>query len=166
MTPDVQDIRDIRGPIEIAAHSSWWPYAIAASALVLIALAMFAYRKRRKTNLAPDRRALAELAHARGQLRAGDPHRFSIQVSEAVRTYVEAAFALHAPRWTTEELLAELMSDQSPVAAHRHELGRFLEAVDRAKYARIAPSFVEMVQMLETAEAFVRTTAAAKGSSS
>jgi hypothetical protein len=161
--PAPDDIRDIRGPITVPAASPWWPYLVIAICAIAIAVAVRTYARRRRPPPPPDRAALDVLAAARSQLRAGDPHRFSIQVSEAVRTYVEAAFAVHAPRRTTEELLAELMTDRSPVAAHRRELGEFLETVDRAKYARDALSYVEMVRMLETAETFVRTTAAAKG---
>jgi hypothetical protein len=160
--PIAEDIRDIRGPIAAPASSPWWPYLAIAVAALALAFAVRTYARRRRPPQPPDRAALDAIADARTRLR-GDPHRFSIQVSEAVRTYVEAAFDVHAPRRTTEELLAELMTDPSPVAAHRRELREFLETVDRAKYARDALSYVEMVRMLESAEAFVRATAAMRG---
>ena len=89
-------------------------------------------------------------------------------MSDVVRAYVEAAFALHASRLTTDELLADLMTDHSPVAAHRTELGAFLGYCDLAKYARWSLSPTDMTGMLDSAETFVRVTAApaaAKGSS-
>ena len=53
------------------------------------------------------------------------------------------------------------MSDTSPVAAHRAELGEFLRYCDLAKFAGWSLSETEMTSMLASAEAFVRATSAA-----
>jgi hypothetical protein len=153
------DIRELRGPIAVPVPAAWWPYLVAAGALVAIAVAIRAYRQRRRRPPPPHRHALRVLEAARAEIDRGDVNRFALQVSDAVRGYVEAAFALHAPRLTTEELLAELMSDDSPVAAHRAELGTFLEQIDLAKYARWPLSRSEMTRMIESAQRFVRATA-------
>ena len=160
LAPVVEDIRDLRGPIELRPDRPWWPYIAAALAIVLSIIAVAAMvRRRRRRRLPADLEALRALEATRAQIDAADANAFSTDVSAAVRGYVEAAFALHAPTWTTEELLAQLMTDSSPVAAHRPELGAFLAYCDLAKYARWSLSRTEMTGMLDTAEAFVRATA-------
>ena len=159
MTP-AEDIRDIRGPIVEAASATWWPYAlVAVLAIVLVAVAARALLRRRAGALAPHERALRRLDASRALIAGADPHRFSVEVSAAVRAYVEEAFAVHAPRRTTEELLGALMIDGSPVAAHRGALGPFLAQCDLAKYARSSLSPADMTRMVDTAQTFVRATA-------
>jgi hypothetical protein len=148
----MNDIRDIHGPIVSHAHAIW-PVLVVALGMVL--LAVLTARLLRRKPLTPAARAL----RAFGGLPTDDAERFSTEVSGVVRAYVEEAFGIHAPRRTTDELLADLMTDGSPVAAHRSELGEFLEHCDLAKYARFSLSQVQMAAMLASAETFVRATA-------
>ncbi|HXJ21777.1 MAG TPA: DUF4381 family protein [Polyangia bacterium] len=152
-----EDIRDIHGPIAPAPPRPLWPYLTAAGA-VAAAGAAFALRRRRQARPAsPGERALRALAEARSRT-AGDARGFSFNVSEIVRLYVEEAFTLRAAHRTTEELLADLMRDASPVAAHRAELGEFLRYCDLAKFAGWSLSPAEMTSMVDSAETFVRAT--------
>jgi hypothetical protein len=148
----MNDIHDIHGPIVSHAHAIW-PYLVIAAAAVLFAVV--ATRLFRKKPLTPSARALRAFAG----ISTDDAEQFSTQVSAVVRSYVEDAFGIHAPRRTTDELLADLMTDGSPVAAHRGELGQFLEHCDLAKYARFSLSQQQMTAMLASAETFVRATA-------
>ena len=147
------DIRDIHGPILHHAHA-WWPYALAAAGVLLLVLVV--RRLLRAHAATPAELALRAIDTARTE---PDAERFSTAVSAAVRTYAEQAFGVRAPRRTTEELLADLMSDDSPVARHRDELGQFLHFCDLAKYARWALSDAERAGMAASAETFVRATA-------
>ncbi|MBA3462860.1 MAG: DUF4381 family protein [Deltaproteobacteria bacterium] len=158
--PVADDIRDIRGPIAEPAATAWWPLAVAGVGVLVIAVAIRAIVRRRRKPLPPDVLALRELDAAREQLELDDPQAFSTAVSGTVRSYVEQAFSLHAPKLTTEELLGELMTDGSPVAPHRRELGTFLECCDLAKYARWSLTRTQMTQLLDSARAFVRATSA------
>ena len=160
MTP-TEDIRDIRGPIVEAASTPWWPYVVAGLAALACVLAIVAYVRSRRRPPTPTERAMRELALARELLERGDSHAFSIRVSNTVRDYVESAFDVQAPRLTTEELLADLLRETSPVAPYRRELGDFLEQCDLAKYARWQLSRGDMARMVDTAETFVRATAGA-----
>ena len=155
------DIRDIRGPIVVPPGHPWWPYLAGAAAVAVITSIAFAVISRRRRPLSADVRALRSLEATRPLIVRGDAHTFSLQVSDAVRGYVEAAFELHAARLTTDELLADLMTDHSPVAAHRGELATFLGYCDLAKYARWSLSATDMTGMLASAETFVRVTAGA-----
>ena len=149
----MNDIRDIHGPIIHHAHA-WWPYLAIAVGLVAIVWLVRLLMHRRPLTAAE--RALRMLAAARSE---HDPERFSTAVSQTIRDYVEAGFGVQAPRRTTEELLADLMADGSPIAAHRDELGNFLEYCDLAKYARAALSADDMAAMATSAETFVHATA-------
>jgi hypothetical protein len=153
------DIREIRGPILAPEQPAWWPYAVVALAAIVLALGVRWLIHRRGAPLSPQAEALRTLEAARPLIDRSDPNGFSQLVSDAVRNYVERAFAVHAPRRTTEELLAQLMTDASPVAAHRAELGRFLEFCDLAKYARWSLTRDDMTGMVASAETFVRATA-------
>jgi hypothetical protein len=137
---------------------AWWPYVAIAGVLACAAV-IYAIVRRRRRALPPDQAALRALEATRELIARDDAPAFSVQVSTAVRDYVELAFGVRAPRRTTEELLADLMHDASPVAAHRDDLGVFLEYCDLAKYARWSLSRAEMTGMLDSAEAFVRATA-------
>jgi hypothetical protein len=145
-------------PAPPAPHE-WWPYVVIAIVLVGAAVAYALVRRRRRRALSPDLAALRALEATRPMIEREDAQAFSAQVSTAVRDYVELAFGVRAPRRTTEELLADLMHDASPVAAHRDELGAFLEYCDLAKYARFALSRPQMTGMLDSAETFVKSTA-------
>ena len=149
----MNDIHDIHGPILHHAHA-WWPCLVIGAAAVVLALVV--RRLARARVVTPAERALRALEASRAE---PDPERFSTRVSDAIRTYVEGAFGVHAPSRTTEELFADLMIDGSPVAVHREELGSFLAFCDLAKYARWSLSEPARAGMLASAEAFVRATA-------
>lgn len=157
--PVADDIHDIHGPVVAPPAHAWWPYALAGLLVLALALAVRYLIRRRRRAVPPDIRALLALDAARELIEHGDALGFSTRVSAAVRGYVEDAFDLHAPRLTTEELLATLMTDRSPVATHRDELATFLEFCDLAKYARWSLSRSDMTGMLDSAAVFVRTTA-------
>ncbi len=163
LAPIADDIIEIRGPILPPPEHPWWPYAVFAAAVLVLGLAVRAWRRRRRKQQPADLEALRAIDEARPLIERGDPQGFSTLVSDAVRRYVETAFAMHAPRLTTPELLAELMADDSPVAGHRAQLGAFLEYCDLAKYARWSLSRTDMNGMLASAQTFVRATAPPAG---
>jgi hypothetical protein len=163
LAPVADDIRDIRGPVPLPQPVSPWVWVALAAVTALTLAAAWWWRRRRAKPLPPDVAALRSLEEARGLIGVGDAASFSSHVSETVRGYVESAFSVRAPFRTTEELLQQLLNDQSPVAAHRAELSEFLERCDLAKYARWSHSPDDMVAMLSSAEAFVRATAPSPG---
>jgi hypothetical protein len=158
--PAADDIRDIHGPIVVsAARPAWWAVG-AGTAVVLAAAGVEIWSRRGRRLLPPDVRALQALAQQR-TLAAGHPRAFAIAASETVRAYLEEAFSIHAPRRTTDELLADLVRDrQGPLAAHQFELTEFLRQCDLAKFAGAALPPARMTAMLDSAEALVRATAA------
>lgn len=160
MGPD--DIRDIRGPIDIAP--AWlWPAAMAA-AVVLAALAAWAFlrwrRRPGKAVVAPSAEdvAIGRLERARDLMEPGRAREFGAAVSDAVRLYVEDRFALRAPRRTTEEFIGDLVRERAPaLAAQREQLADFLAHCDLAKFARLPLGRDEMEAMLGSARRFVES---------
>ena len=154
-----QDIRDIHGPIAIPRRLSLWWYAGGAAFAAGAIAGLVLYARRRKPSVPPSEGALRALAEA-GTTFDNDPRQFSFAVSEIVRQYVEEAFHVRAAHRTTEELLADLMLDRSPVALHRTALAEFLRYCDLAKFAGWSLSPADRTAMLASAETFVRATAA------
>ncbi len=158
--PPADDIRDIHGPIVAKARRPIWWAVGSGTALIAAAAAAAAWSRREQRRLPADLRALRSLARQR-TLAAGHPRAFAIAVSETVRAYLEEAFAIHAPRRTTEELLADLVRDRSgPLSEQQFELTEFLRQCDLAKFAGAVLSAARMNAMLDSAEALVRATAA------
>jgi len=158
--PATDDIRDIHGPVVLkSARPTWW--AVGAGTVVVgAAAAVELWSRRGRRRLPPEVRALRALAQQRA-LAAGHPRDFAIAVSETVRGYLEEKFSIHAPRRTTDELLADLVRDRSgPVAAQQFELTEFLRQCDLAKFAGAALPPARRAAMLDSAEALVRATAA------
>jgi hypothetical protein len=154
-----EDIRDIHGPIALPHGHPLWIYLAIGAGVVGIVITAIVLLRRRQRPVSPDVMALRALEALRPLIASGEVSAFSSQVSDAVRHYVEVAFAVRAPRRTTEELLSDLMVDGSPVAAHRDSLGEFLSCCDLVKYARSNLSRLQMSQLLESAESFIRSTA-------
>lgn len=156
----VEDIRDIHGPVVLPAQPPVVLLVALGAAVLLLGGALVWWWRRRRAPLNAEQAAMQELERARPLIESGDAPAFSSRVSDAVRTYVEVAFSVRAPRRTTEELLADLLRTEGPVAAHRAELEAFLKWCDLAKYARFSLSGAQMNGMLESAQTFVRATAA------
>lgn len=156
------DIRDIRGPIDIAP--AWlWPAAIAA-ALVLAGLAAWTWvrwrRRPARVAAAPSAEdvALGRLDRARSLMEPGRAREFGAAVSDAVRLYVEDRFGLRAPRRTTEEFIGDLVRERAPALADQREaLADFLAHCDLAKFARLPLGNDEMEALLASARRFVES---------
>ena len=153
-----EDIRDIRGPIHIP--DPWMWALIAAGGLAGAALAYAAVRFWRKRAPAgiklPHEIALERLEKAGVYIDAGKSEEFSVEVSTAVRSYIEAIFHVHAPRKTTEEFLRDLLADSSSILTkYSHLLEDFLKHCDLAKFARWPLTREKMEAMRESAKRFV-----------
>jgi hypothetical protein len=151
LTPDAQDIRDIRepfGPQEKPAGHLWWLMALLA--LAGGALAWWARRRRGAPagTSAPrpetaHERALAALDALRG-LRLDDPEALQAYytgVSTVMREFLEARFAVRAMEATTRMIRRELEARSVPAAWQERVCG-LLARADLVKFARqtIAPA--------------------------
>jgi hypothetical protein len=152
-----EDIRDIRGPKAVASPELW--LVEVAGAVALAALAYAAWRWYRRVKTAPKTAseiALEQLEKALRLMQPESAREFSIEVSEIVRTYIEARFRVLASHQTTEEFLRNLVEPSDALlAGHQELLGDFLSHCDLAKFARWVLSTEEMKSMHASARTFV-----------
>jgi hypothetical protein len=145
------DIREVKGLWHIPSGWAWvWWTAIL---LALAGAGYLAWRKwwRRKATAAtvPD---VPPHARARQRLQAAlslvsQPEPFCVEVSQALRVYLEERFELHAPERTTEEFLGELQTSELLDLRHKTSLGDFLTRCDLVKFARYEPAEVELLEL-------------------
>ena len=155
------DIRDIRGPKPVP--SVLLPLLLAAAGALLIAGGYAAWRWKQRRTLQsvklPFELALERLDAARALMRPGSARLFSIEVSDAVREYIEQRFHAMAAHRTTHEFLHDLLgSSDALLAEHRTLLADFLNLCDLAKFAGWQLSAQEMETMHSRARAFVLAT--------
>ena len=166
----MDDIRDLQ-PL-VPYGGPMWPFLAALAALVLLALLVL-YWRRRKPRAAPAPRpqpaaaprpepdAYAEawaVLHALAADQLAEKGRFAefyIRLSEAVRTYLGKVHALEAAAGATPvELLAHLRARQVPTALV-HEAERFFHACDWVKFAAGQPGLEEAREAYAQAERIV-----------
>src|ERR1041384_7153374 len=139
--PEAADIRGLK-PI-IAPSTPWYAWLLGALALAgLITLVVWLIRRRpakpAPPPVPPHVRARHRLNRALDLLT--DPRAFCIEVSDALRTYLEERFQLRAPERTTEEFLVELQSSPTLIAGQKQTLAEFLASCDLVKFARHEPT--------------------------
>jgi hypothetical protein len=158
-----QDIRDIRGAKAI--DSFWWESLLLAG-VSFAGIATYAswrwYRRRRiKTIKLPFEIALQRLEDARALMRPETGRQYSIEVSDAVRQYIESRFQIRAAHRTTHEFLHGCLdAADAGLTGHRSLLAGFLNQCDLAKFARWNLSTEDMESMYHGARTFVLETAA------
>jgi hypothetical protein len=131
------DIRDIRGPIDVPQAASW---ALLSALMLATVLAGFGIvrlvRYWRGRQPSAYQQAKLRLHDARQEAELGDADRLAERVSGAVREYIEARFAVRAAHRTTEDFLSELLlRPDTRLSSYRIELERFLGTCDLAKFA-------------------------------
>jgi hypothetical protein len=143
------DIRDIRGPLGIPVgivRVSLWLLLL----LGAVAAAVWLMRRRKGGDdmdvpAGPPPRpahevALEELARieASPMLERGQVKEYHIEVSEALRTYVEGRFMVPSLEMTTREVVVGLRSSTAP-DGFIDGLARFLDQCDMVKFAKVRP---------------------------
>ncbi|MBF0338210.1 MAG: hypothetical protein HQL05_10295 [Nitrospirae bacterium] len=159
---DIRDIKDLQdGKVP-------WPYLIAGALTLLIAaLALYLFRRRRRTLKQPTlpRKAPHELAYeALERLRAGTLlqdgllKEYFIELSAIVRYYIEDRFLLKAPEMTTEEFLLNVKEARQLSVSQKELLRDFLLRCDMVKFARYGPAPEEVEESFNAARRFVDET--------
>lgn len=156
------DIRPQKPPVRLrAGWTTWLPPLLGAVLLVLAWLAWRRYRRQRRVPpppvvIPPYRRALERLRAALDLIH--DPHRFTVEVSQTLRVYLEERFNLHAPERTTEEFLTELQAGQVLTPLQQQLMADFLTRCDLVKFARYEPGEPELRELYEAAVRLVEET--------
>lgn len=149
------DIRPIKPPVPIANPWAWfwWGLVLALAAAATTSALLWQRKKRAMRSpvptVPPHVRAKQKLAEA--LLHISDPRVFCIEVSDAVRWYLEERFDFRAPERTTEEFLVELQATPRLSSTQKTSLGVFLESCDLVKFAKFEPTEAALRELHESA---------------
>jgi hypothetical protein len=161
-TAQMDDIRDIKPPIEISDGSAWIWWAILILAIVIAVFLIWRWLKNKKTNIVlpppipAHIRAKQKLAEALALI--SQPKEFCILVSDTARFYLEERFQFRAPERTTEEFLHELKKTDLLLSDQKESLGNFLESCDLVKFAKYEPGENELRALHASAVRLVEET--------
>src|SRR3989338_1858171 len=143
---NVDDIKDIKGPIPFPEFN--WLIPSGVLALVLLFFIILSIIKRRKSQAPPKlphEAALEELELLLESFnKSGNVKDYYIKVSDCVRYYIERRFNLRAPEMTTEEFLNSLRDSDGLAGEDKRLLGMFLASCDLVKFAKYAPTKEEI----------------------
>jgi hypothetical protein len=162
LTAPVNDIHDIKPPLEISDGLAWLWWTLGALVVVTVLLLAWRHFLKRVTaaSLPPPIpahvRAKQRLAEALALL--SQPKPFCILVSDTVRFYLEERFKFRAPERTTEEFLRELSNTNLLAGEQKESLGRFLESCDLVKFAKYEPGENELHELHSSAVKLVEET--------
>lgn len=142
------ELRDIRPPVIIPSGWEWLKWLVVA--LALLALAYGAWRWWR--SLQAEKEAIPPVPpHVRARQRLeqawkllAEPKPFCIEVSDALRVYLEERYQFRAPERTTEEFLHELQATDLLSASQKASLADFLQRCDLVKFAKYEPAELEL----------------------
>ncbi|MSU57685.1 MAG: hypothetical protein EXS35_05805 [Pedosphaera sp.] len=148
LAANVNDIRDIKPPVQIASGWEWLWWALGAFVLGAVLFALWKWWRRKQTEVhaAPPIpahvRAKQKLLEALALI--AQPKPFVIAVSDIARGYLEERFEFHAPERTTEEFLYELQNTDRLTRDQKENLGEFLQSCDLVKFAKYEPREPEL----------------------
>jgi hypothetical protein len=157
--------RDIKGEVElpslVEADRTWLVYTLGGSAALAIAMLGIVAWQRRRHQQTPAQWALAALAELeQNELpQQGLVEEFYCTLTDIVRGYLERQFAIHAPKYTTDEFLIAMQHEPALDQAHREQLGTFLVVADMVKFARFEPGSSDASETIDVARQFVTATA-------
>ncbi len=165
---DVESVSSEGDPLS-AARGPWpllgeglsivWFAAGTAGFGFLVLLGAIAIRRRRYADepaleIPAHEAARADLVSLQGGPLLADQrwHEFYVRLSEIVRRYLGRRFSFPGTELTTTEICARLGDvDDAPATADFDEIGRWLRACDRVKFAGYLPSEAEALQALDEA---------------
>jgi len=151
-----EDIRDIKGPVEIPVGWVWLAWTLGA---LVVAVAVFflvrQWLRRRRAATVPQV-IIPPHVRARARLNAAlrllyEPKPFCTEVSDTVRWYLEERFQYRAPERTTDEFLDELQSSPLLSLTQKQSLADFLCRCDLVKFARYEPTETELRSLHDSA---------------
>jgi len=158
----INDIRDIKPPIEIPNGWGWVPAALAIIILAAITFFLWRWWQKRREQIAfvppvpAHVRAKQKLEEALALI--SQPKEFCVLVSDTIRFYLEERFQFRAPERTTEEFLRELGGTDLLAPEQKESLGNFLESCDLVKFAKYEPCEKELRELHGSAVKLVEET--------
>ncbi|TKB24283.1 DUF4381 family protein [Desulfopila sp. IMCC35006] len=150
------ELRDIQGPVPLIEQPPYLLLAGIILALLAAGAALYWFINRRTRPAPPPvppwEKALQELAEAKRLLSPERALLYMDRVSQILRRYIEARFAIKSTRQTTGEFLQGLADtgSNSLLQRHKSELQLCLEQADMAKFAHHAQD-IHSLEIIEGA---------------
>lgn len=148
-------LHDIHGPIALPEPVPYLLYSLIGLAALVLLLGLYWWLVKRKKpatpSIPPGMRARDELMRARELMTPQQALIYMERISEILRRYLEARFALHTTRQTTREFFQSLageVPDSLALSGFNTELKTCLERCDLAKFAH-QPAAVSHLQEME-----------------
>ena len=160
--PVADELRPLKPLVEIPDPLAWLWWTLGALAVAsLAAWAIRSWLKRRNAPkpvviVPPHVRAKDRLQRALDLMHT--PEAFCVEVSSALRVYLEERFSFRAPERTTEEFLYELQASSLLTPEQKESLENFLTNCDLVKFARYDPTEVELKNLHAAAVQLVEET--------
>ena len=147
-TSSVNDIRDIKPPIDIPNGLVWLWWGLIVLIVAIAAILIWRWWRNRKLSIKLPPPVPAHV-RAKNKLEAAlalisQPKPFVIEVSDTARAYLEERFDFRAPERTTEEFLRELGGTKLLLPEQKDSLGGFLASCDLVKFAKYEPGENEL----------------------
>lgn len=160
----MENFADIEGPVRIGITGLiiWGAVGLAALALLAFLIRRIVRSRRRAAAEAPVirqsalDRAMERLIGLRTRMGGIEAEPFTVEVSDVVRDYLEAALRIPAREQTSEEFLSALQADRQSPRILRETMPDFLVRCDQVKFARQSLAGDQMARLLDTAESVVR----------
>ena len=157
--PLAQLYHEIAPPVTYSLTPRWVVFAITFLCLSLLGSFIWWIWRRPKPAVPPKlprdraREALEQIGKRVEQI---DPYRFSIQVSDILRTYVTAQYGLPVTRQTSVEFLERLARNSQFSGEDKALLEDFLSRCDLIKFARYKATSADSRLLLDEAMRFVK----------
>jgi len=159
-------IANIEGVVNMPAEPSyWWLWVLSIAGFISVVI--FWHNRRRKQAVEQVRafKSAHEIAYERLRalveqdlVKAGKIKEFYERISDILRHYIEHRFELRAPKRTTEEFLAELISANVLAQPDQDRLAKFLQHCDLVKFAKYNPTTEQIQKTFDLVKDFIETT--------
>ena len=162
-----EDIRDIYGPIPLPAPPPYILYGVGILLVILLIVAiclLLVIMKKRRNNEKTDPAVLALCSLKEAE--AGLPQHgilfFAGEVSQILRSYIEAQFSIPTTSCTTSEFFSSLetsyKSQLATLTNHDDILKHCLMLCDRIKFSRFLPDHEAVGSLTRSVRRFIETT--------
>lgn len=154
-----EEFHDIAPPVDYSLVPAWVIFVVAFCALALVGLIVWLIVRARRRPVPPKspcQRALDELEMMESEVEQTRPYRFSIRVSDILRSYVTEQFALPVTKQTSVEFLTALAKASPFSTEEKTLLEDFLGRCDLIKFARYDATTADSRLLLEEAIRFVK----------
>jgi hypothetical protein len=160
-------LSDIHNIIAVRKSIPYWVWFVAAGILIAAIVIFFSVRHLRRRPPRPEKipvippaeKALAALRELRNSpmVQTGDAEKFSIQVSDIIRLYLEGEWGIDALDQTTEETLTRISGTPSALR-YLEDFARFFDSCDLVKFAGDLFHWDDYSAVIDEAEDLVNET--------